>query len=374
MSQSVEEQMLDTLEIFHYSYRFQNRLFVLVLEQEIKLENIITDLRVLHSAHIMIMIICSDHGDLQRLLQVWNLRGCPFEYFKKSIDQELQLSQVTELKQVFQKGSIPVIGLTEDTEKSGFSALFDRFSMNLASHFSVNKLFFLSAAPGLIIDNRFVSHTTPQEISVYLENSQEINMGKDRLAFFQDQNRINGCEIVLLEGNTGCLFQEIFTHMGRGTLITSDYPNIIRNGEISDVMDLALLMKPYSQAGSILPISEDELANEIESFYVYTVNNSMVAAAKLKEYGSAAELAKFCTLPRYQGKGRARELAGRMIQNARQAKKEYIFALSTEPKMFEFFENLGFKPHNRQDLPETWKKSYDMTRPSKAFRLKLIPG
>jgi amino-acid N-acetyltransferase len=172
-----------------------------------------------------------------------------------------------------------------------------------------------------------------------------------------------------LKGEAGCLFLEIFTHRGKGTLLTNDYPNVIRRGQISDVMDIALLLKPYISSGAILSVSEDAIADEVEDYYVYTVNNSIVAISKLTDHGPAIELAKFCTLPRYQGKGRARELAEKMIETVKQANKEFIFALSIEPKMFEFFKSLGFEECTRECLPENWKKQYDMSRSSKAFKL-----
>ncbi|MCP4750328.1 MAG: GNAT family N-acetyltransferase [Proteobacteria bacterium] len=371
MSQSIEIQMLSALEIFHYSYRFQNHLFILALEEEMNLQNIITDLRVLHSAHIRIIVACRNFDELRNILKVWNHRGCPFEYFTMNADDDAIQKRIVDLEQSLESDNIPVLGLGESKGEKPFSTILDDFVMNLASYLTVDKAFFLSSRPGLVVDDEFVSHTTPQEISGYLKKARHINIGKERLSFFVDQNKQLGVEIVLLEGKTGCLFQEIFTHRGRGSLLTSDYPNVIRKGRITDVMDIALLMKPYIQSGAILPVTEDKLAEEIDLYYVYTVNNSIVAVATLKDYGTAAELAKFSTLPRYQGKGRAKELAENMIRTARDAQKDYIFALSIEPKMFDFFENLGFAECDRHNLPRKWKENYDMTRTSKAFRMEV---
>ena len=75
---------------------------------------------------------------------------------------------------------------------------------------------------------------------------------------------------------------------------------------------------------------------------------------------------------RYQGKGRARELAQKMIQYAKDAEKEMIFALTIEPKMVEFFKSLGFDECDRKSLPESWQKKYDLQRSSKAFKIKII--
>ena len=60
-----------------------------------------------------------------------------------------------------------------------------------------------------------------------------------------------------------------------------------------------------------------------------------------------------------------------MIQYAKDAGKEMIFALTVESKMFEFFKSLGFEECERERLPKAWEKTYDMHRSSKAFHLKI---
>lgn len=371
MSPSIEIQMLRALEFFHYSHRFQNRLFVLAMEDEIDLKNLITDLRVIHAAHIQMILICKDHAKLKEALDIWKLRGCPFEYFNMNPQDKLTAEHAAGLEKEFQNGRIPVIGLASVKKNDDFSTVLNTFSMELISYVTADKVFFLSYTDGLYIDDTFISHLTPQEASKYLDDPDNINIGVERLRYFVKQNLDNGVEIVLLQGQSGCLFQEIFTHRGKGSLLTSDYPNTIRKGKLADVLDISLLMKPYIKSRKILPVTEDDIAKEIQDYYVYSVNNSIVASAKLTHYGSAVELAKFCTLPRYQGKGRARELAEKMIQNVKDSGKDMIFALTIEPKMFAFFKSLGFDECDRNCLPKSWLKKYDMQRSSKAFKLKI---
>ncbi|MCJ7774526.1 MAG: hypothetical protein MUP22_15485, partial [Desulfobacterales bacterium] len=277
MSQTIEIQMLSALEFFHYSHRFQNHLFVLALEDEVRLKNLITDLRVIHAAHIQMILICKDNVKLKDVLDIWKLRGCPFEYFSTNPQDKLTLEYSAQLETEFKNGKIPVIGLSSDQKNKNFSTVLDHFSMELVSRFTVDKVFFLSNMDGLRVDKMFISHLTPQEASKLLEKPVNINIGVERLRYFVQQNIETGVEIVLLEGQSGCLFQEIFTHRGKGSLLTSDYPNTIRKGELADVLDISLLMKPYIQSDKILPITEDEIAKEIQDYYVYSVNNSIVA-------------------------------------------------------------------------------------------------
>ncbi len=369
MDPVLEVQMLNALEFFHYSSRFREHLFILSLDAELKLENIVTDLRVLNAAQVRCIVITRDKGDLEQNVKLWNSRGYPFRFKSFGFDHIFEQKEVEDLTGQFESGNIPVIGLAGLKQATRVQEKTDQFTINLASYFKVDKVFFLSMSDGLCIDERFVSHLTPHEAGNYLRESDSVNLGQERFEFLIQSNLEYGFEIVLLKGEGGCLFQEIFTHRGKGTLLTNDYPNVIRRGKVSDVMDITLLLKPYISSGAILPVSEDSIAAEVEAYYVYTVNNSVVAIAKLTDHGSAVELAKFCTLPRYQGKGRARELAERMIATAKQANKDYMFALSIEPKMADFFESLGFKECDRAILPDSWQANYDMSRPSKAFQL-----
>jgi amino-acid N-acetyltransferase len=315
------------------------------------------------------IVICQDSGDLDNALEVWKSRGNPLRHFSPRGQEVLDEQDRRDLEEVSRAGGVPVIGIKG--ESSSYSRRLDDLAMKIASYLTVDKVFFLSRHEGLVIDKTFISHLTTQEARSYLDSSSEINIGFKRFSFFIEQNIAIGSEIVMLRGESGCLFQEIFTHRGKGTMIANEYPNIIRRGELSDVMDICLMIKPYLQSGVILPVSEDQIARDVDAFYVYTVNNFIVAISKLTDYGPAFELAKFCTLPRYQGKGRARELAEKMIQLARKSQKKYIFSLSVEPKMFEFFLSLGFAECDRSDLPRDWKANYDMNRTSRAFKLMI---
>lgn len=368
----IEMQMLNALEYFHYSSRFQDHLFVLILEKSIDFYDLITDLRILHAARIRLVMISWDDPALVDGVSQWQQRGCPFRYLPWKNEGQESGKTVEEIRNSLEAREIPVIGYSEnELQGSAGGEVLDRFGLNLSMNFRVDKVFFLSQQEGLYVDDAFMSHLTPQEADKLLQSRRSINIGIERLSFFLEFNRQTGFEMVLLRGVRGALFQEIFTHKGRGTLLTNDYPNIIRNGRISDVMDISLLIRPYVESGLILPVDEDRIAADVDHYYVYTVNNSIVAIAKLTDHGEAMELAKFCTLPRYQGKGRARELAEKMIETVKQARKSYMFALSVEPRMFDFFKSLGFKECDRRTLPKSWRENYNWLRSSRAFKLEV---
>lgn len=376
----IEAQMLNALEIFHYESRFRESVFVIALDADIPLSNILTDLRVIQASDIRVVLFCRDAPELADELLRWTNRGTKFRYFLHPLGKDITKTFNNVLRREINAGVIPVIALSgvgEEDPKKPFTFRAERAkafalqALDTAQDFAAQKVFFLTSFRGLEVDGKLKSHPSEEDIKRFLQGGHTINIGRDQLMFIQEQFVDRGIEIVLLEGTGGALFQEIFTHRGKGTLFTEDYPNVIRRGELADVTDISLLMKPYVATGAILPVGEDEIAASVNSYFLFTVNGVIVASARLADFGEACELAKFSTLPRFQGKGRARKLALAMIEEAKLQGKRKLFALSIEPRMWEFFTELGFEEVARETLPEEWRKTYDFSRPSKAFLFEL---
>ena len=117
----------------------------------------------------------------------------------------------------------------------------------------------------------------------------------------------------------------------------------------------------------VIDFPPDEVLNAINSFTLYTVNSQIVALAALIDYEDCQELAKLCTLPRYQARGRARQLVLELLKKSREAGKRGLFALTVSDNVGEFFQQLGFEACQRDTLPQAWQDSYDFERPSKSY-------
>jgi len=366
MIEQIETQMLDALELFHYAYKFRHHQFVLVLEEGALLEEIMLDIRVLYSAHIKIIILYQANQSIGEDLWRWTERGFRFCHTASTPPEQA----IEVLNRERDRENVTIVGL--DLEQCREPESLTRQSLRVAATLGADKIFFFGAHKGLTLNGKFLSHPLPSELELSLSQRQTINMAPSRLQMMLEETLQCGIEIVILEGRSGTLYEEIFTHRGSGTLLTDDYPNVIRQGRDGDLTDLLMLVKHAVQQGSVLPVSEATLAETIHDYFLYTVNDSIVAAATLIDYGKSAELAKFCTLPRYQGKGRAKTLALQMIEKAAELKKEYVFALSVNPKMWDFFLGLGFVETAREELPKGWCTQYDFDRPSKAFRKNIL--
>jgi len=365
-SLSSQEKMLEALEFFHYSQKYKDQLFTLVLGSHDFLQSILTDLRVLESSHIQVLICCRANRQLEDRLIHWLPRGYPFDYvrFENNAWQEAASSSLAH-------GRIPLLVFPNGEEKILPPSRFHTEALSAAQALSSRKVFFLSRRRGLVVDNVFLSHPSPAEVSRYLSEARKINIGAEALSFFHQAQKSFGTDMVLLQAKSGILFQEVFTHHGAGTLFSIHHQSICRQAELSDVRDIHLLMTPYIQSKTILPVSEDEVAAQITDYHLAVVNGEIVATAKLTDYGEASEIAKLSTLPRFRGRGRARELVRIMIDVAARQGKKRVFALSVDPKVAFFFRSLGFKETHRRSLPLAWQAHYDFSRPSRAFVLEL---
>ncbi len=372
MDPSLDEQILDAIELFHYSYKFRESVFAIVVHSSDALRLVLPDLKVLQSSRIGTCILARSDPRLERQLKRWNLRGYDFDYRKISLKDPAQDTLPLDIiNKEMDQGSIPVLAF-EDLEKVGFAPCrFYDSALMAASRIRARKVFFPGPYTGLEVDGEFLSHPSYSEVQSILDKNQKLNMDPLFLRYLTDKQKELGMDLIVLSAQSGSLFQEIFSHRGSGTLFSSEYRSVFRQALPADVSDIALVMKPYIKAGAILPVTESQIFDTLKDYYVYTVNGQVVASAKLTDYGASCEIGKICTLPRYQRKGRARAITERVIELARSKKKTSVFSLSTQERMFVFFRQLGFTEVPREELPEDWKKGYDFARPSRAFRLAL---
>ncbi|RIL11605.1 MAG: hypothetical protein DCC75_02035 [Proteobacteria bacterium] len=147
--------------------------------------------------------------------------------------------------------------------------------------------------------------------------------------------------------------------------------DFLRQARLSDAHKIAVLLKSAIADGSVLPVNEVQIAVEINTYYVYTVEGEIAALGKLTPYGEGAEIGKLVRDKCFQGRGLPNKLVRYMLEIACKQGFAYVFALSIKPRMWNFFEALGFSACQRQALPALWAACYDFTRPSQAYRLML---
>ncbi len=382
---STSTEMLNAFELFHYAWKFRSSTLILVLEPTHSLNPLLTDIKLLQKAHIPTLLICTEAAfspdafspeDLERYCER-GLELVPF--FEKSsqdipsldvlADNADKTSTNPSIRKVLEQSKLPILLLSPEEEGQEVSV---ETLLNYAERASValqaSKTFYFSTNGSLSLNDEKVSYISNTDLDTRLANGEKTNFSAAVLELAQSISRKVNQEFVFLKAEAGSLFTELFTHRGSGTLVSDHFSNIVRSAVSSDVYDILLLMNPAMNDGSVIKYTEEQIASEIDTFSVYSVSGSIVATAKLNDFGEAAEIGKFCTLPKYRGRGRARELATSLIEKAKADGKKSVFGLSTSEEMWSFFKSLGFEEVSRESLADSWKENYDFARPSKAFK------
>lgn len=367
MNEDLDAQMLQSLELLHYCGRFADKLFAFSFERSEFCEEVLVDLRVLHAARIRQVLFCAADPSLLGKLELWNRSGHKFLVLDASLHDLSTAAFIGQLQRHLGEGHLPLVALHDFPDQDLHKLTAQRAVLHCAVCLGAEKVFFPGEHAGLQIDGRFRSYPSKDDLSQALENGAPTNLSSDRLSFYLEQQDLHAVDLVILSAQRGAIYSEVFTHSGSGTLLSKDYPNILRPAQESDVRDIMTMMQPYIAGGLIKPLSEDALLQSIPSFTVYSVNQQIVAAASLIEHEDCYELAKLCTLPRYQARGRARDLVRALQNKAKTDGKRALFALTVQEFVGEFFERLGFRPVDRDALPQSWRAGYDLNRPSRAY-------
>ncbi|MDT8448025.1 MAG: GNAT family N-acetyltransferase [bacterium] len=347
MRQSAERDMLEALELFYYASGFAKRRFLCVFQEPQWVSEMLLDLRLLRQAGLEVLLWAP--GLVESDLPA----GFPVAWLKGP----------GALGEALAAGSLPL--LTEAHNEPLEHAF------ELARAYGAGRIIWFGEDAGLTRGGKLVSHLDLAELRQLIAEEVAHNQNQAFLTQMAQHLADEGGEWVFVQARAGALFQEIFTHQGSGTLVAQEYQKAIEPAQAADLMDLMLLMRPYVKSGVILPVDEHQLAKEVGDYWVYRLDGNIVATARTRIIGDWVELGKFCSLPRYQGKGRARELVGQIGEAMRAQGMRWVFALTIEPKMAQFFVRLGFEPVAREELPAQWAAGYDFSRPSTAFRLDL---
>jgi N-acetylglutamate synthase-like GNAT family acetyltransferase len=382
------KELFRALEFAHYAERFRGETFVIALPAGASFAELLLDFKVLAGYRIGLVLVTEDPDFiLDGVISKANQRGARFDF---SIVTDLIFSRetsetaldFTRIQKSLGQGKTPVIAYQSAGKNHGAASLGGGTE-------PLDTAYILAAAVARQIEPRklFLVHSITEPLKRLLPQGAVLEAELDQIASqlgrkfraeavsllgFIRENLVAGIpDVVLIRGITGELFREVFTHDGAGVIFNASMRSEIRKAELSDVTDIALLLRSDIEAGRILPRTENSIEANIGAYWIYEIDGMGVGLACLHKYGEEAEMSQFSTLPRYRGKGRAKELARLLIAEAREQGYRGVFALSIDERMWEFFLSLGFQRVARESLPEGWRGQYDMNRDSRAFRMEL---
>ena len=123
---------------------------------------------------------------------------------------------------------------------------------------------------------------------------------------------------------------------------------MIRKAKFNDIFEIEKLINIGARDGKVLKRQAEEIAEVINSFFVYTFNDLVVGCISLEVYSpKLAEIRSLVVLPEFQGKGIATKLIKKCLN---EAKIKDVYELLTITDKLKLFESLDFK----KQLDDQW--------------------
>jgi len=168
----------------------------------------------------------------------------------------------------------------------------------------------------------------------------------------------------------GALLQELYTRDGSGMLVSGDIYEGIRRANVHDVSGIHEIISPLIQMGTLIDRPRATLEKDIETYYVYTRDNHIVACGQLKIFEEGfAEIGCLVVNKDYRSNGRGDAMLGYLERLCHMNGCTSIFVLSTQT--MEWFIERGFDEVTVDRLPPSRQATYNHKRKSKIYMKKI---
>jgi len=174
---------------------------------------------------------------------------------------------------------------------------------------------------------------------------------------------------LLDEHDPDALIAELFSRDGRGTMITAERWDNVRDAVIDDVGGLMALIAPQQESGALLNRSREQLELDIDRFVVAERDGTVIACAALHPHADAAEIACIATHPAYRDQGWADTLLALLEARAKAGGATRVLLLST--RAGHWFVERGYLETTLDALPAARRASYNPARNSRVYEKPL---
>ena len=263
---------------------------------------------------------------------------------------------------------ISPVGYSPSGESFNLSA--EQVAMKIAISLKADKLILLTEqdvkAPG---SEAHIRQMTTEETDSYLENYPGLPNPLVLSLKAAVQTCREGVQRVHLINRhiDGVLLQELFSHDGIGTLISSAPFEMLRPATLNDIGGIIELIIPLEQQGKLAKRSRENIEMEIADYLVLERDGLIIGCIALHpgedaDYGIIACLAVH---PDYQGAARGQRMFEQVCSKAKDLGIRKLFVLSTQTA--HWFIERGFQAAQPADLPESLKLLYHPERNSKVL-------
>lgn len=408
----------DLRGILRYVPRFQGQIFVLAIDGAIVADenfgNLLVDIAVLRSLDIKVVLV---HGIGQQIADLSKQRGIPISNIDgtgvtDAATLDLAIRASARVSHLILEGltqnslkcaitnavrALPV-GIIKGAEHH-FTGRVDRIDKDFLTHlierdivpiiqpigygpeghsYRVNsdllaaevgealgasKVIYLSALAGLEINGEIKRDLPVERLRAILkENPASIAPA----ALSKAQHAIRALEtgvarVHLVDGRIfDGLLNEIFSNEGVGTLIYANDYQQIRQARRADVRMIYNLTRAAVKREELLHRTQATIEKFIDQFYVFEIDENIIACVTLAFYADKpqlAEIGSLYVLPFYQNRGIGRKLIEYACLRAKDKGATQVIALSTQSYSF-FTSVMNFEETTPAALPEARLKTY----------------
>jgi len=252
----------------------------------------------------------------------------------------------------------------------------DNIAAEIACALKASKLIFLTSFPGLQLGEQPLLNVPAEDLKKLLEEASgkmpETLLSKAKAcldALSKETPRAH-----ILDGRIfGALLTEVFDKVGLGTMIHSNEYEKIRPAVPDDIHSLYNLIRNAASNDALRERTEEYLKSELDHFYVYEIDGSLIACAALLSYpeSKVMELAAVYVQPFYQGRGVGLKMVRYAEREAKVNGAGKLIALSTQS--FPFFTKVcGFEVAGVDDLPPERRKVYEAESRNSRITMKIL--
>ena len=269
------------------------------------------------------------------------------------------------LQQLIQAGAVPIlqpIGFDRDGRTLRLNS--DLLAREIAEALGATKIVFLAEAAGLEIDGEVRRDLSVEALAELLQKDGDKLPVRIRSKAQQAVAAIQAGvpRVHLVDGRIhDGLINEIFSNVGVGTLIYGNDYQQIRRATKRDVRAIHNLLRNAVKREELVHRSLQAIEKNIDQFFVYEIDENLIAAVSLAFYPDRpqlAELGSLYVLPYYHGRGLGKKMVTFACLEAQKRGATDVFALSTQS--FAFFTGVcGFAEAEKEVLPEARLKAYE---------------
>ncbi len=269
------------------------------------------------------------------------------------------------LTELIEKQIVPVvspIGFGPDGRSLRVNS--DLLAAELAEALHATKIIYLTPQPGLEIDDE-IRHDISIDALRKIIDTEPSRISPESLS--KAQHAVKAIEtgtprVHILDGRVfDSLLNEVFSSDGVGSLVYGNDYQQIRKARKSDVRLIYNLTRAAVRREELINRTQQAIEKNIDQFFVYEVDENVIAVVTLYFYPDKPQLAEVGSLyvmPFYHNRGIGKKMVEYACLQAKERGATSIIALSTQS--FGFFTNvMGFEEATKEILPETRLKLYD---------------